>query len=203
MLFKVCEQEELRRLFDTLAADNAVVGPVQSGIDRNGNALYAFEPVTDFKTLKLGYTTTKQPPKPYFLPFRETLASFRIDGNDWHKTVDYHCDRPSVSLRPPCLRYQRPEQARQGADGQAPIPCPTMRRSGRTCSSSASTAIPSPSASAVPWAPTPCSTASTCSSPTSATGTSSRSCRPTAYEHHSTASKHAPPKRSDHLQYMS
>jgi ferredoxin len=96
MIFRVCEKEELRRLFDILAANNTVVGPVQTGIDRNGNALYAFEPVADFNTVKLGYTTTKQPAKPYFLPFRESLASFRIDGNDWHKTVDYHCDRPTV-----------------------------------------------------------------------------------------------------------
>jgi hypothetical protein len=91
MLFKSANRR-LQRLF--ISFRQTVVGLVQR--HRPERQRYLLEPVSDFKNLKLGYTTTKQPPKPYFLPFRETLASFRIDGNDWHKTVDYHCDRPTV-----------------------------------------------------------------------------------------------------------
>ncbi len=96
MIFRVFDKEELKKFFDTLAANNTVVGPVETGIDRNGRPLYAFEQVSDFQKIRLHYTTTKLPAKRYFLPFRETLASFRIDDGDWHKTVDFNIDRPYV-----------------------------------------------------------------------------------------------------------
>jgi ferredoxin len=96
MLFRVLEKQELKTLFDALAADNAVVGPVDAGTDRNGRPLYAFEQVPAFRHLRLDYTTTKLPAKRYFLPYRETMAAFRIEGNDWHKSVDYHSDKPLV-----------------------------------------------------------------------------------------------------------
>ncbi len=96
MIFRVIDKEELKIFFDVLAARNAIVGPVRTGTDRHGKPLYAFEQVSDFHKLQLDYTTTKLPAKRYFLPFREELASFRIDGNDWHKVVDYNCDRPYI-----------------------------------------------------------------------------------------------------------
>ena len=96
MIFRVIDKEELKKFFDVLAARNAIVGPVKTGTDRSGKPLYVFEQVSDFHTLQLDYTSTKLPAKRYFLPFREELASFRIDGNDWHKVVDYNCDRPYV-----------------------------------------------------------------------------------------------------------
>ena len=96
MIFRVFDKEELKKFFDTLAANNTVVGPVETGIDRNGRPLYAFEQVSDFQKIRLHYTTTKLSAKRYFLPFKETLASFRIDDGDWHKTVDFNIDRPYV-----------------------------------------------------------------------------------------------------------
>ncbi len=96
MLFRVFDKAELRVFFDRLAADNTIIGPVETGVDRNGKPLYAFEPVSDFDKVRLGYTTTKLPAKRYFLPFREDLASFRIEDGDWRKTMDYNCDRPRV-----------------------------------------------------------------------------------------------------------
>jgi sulfhydrogenase subunit beta (sulfur reductase) len=96
MLFRVLAHDELRRLFDRLAADNAVIGPAETGSDRNGKPLYAFQQVTDFDTLRLDHTTTKHSAKRYFLPYREDLATFEIEGVDWRKTIDYHCDRPTV-----------------------------------------------------------------------------------------------------------
>lgn len=96
MIFRVFDKDELKKLFDGLSVDNTIVGPVQSGTDRNARPLYAFEQVSDFTRIQLGYTTTKLPAKRYFLPFREDLASFRIEGKDWYKEVDYHSDRPTV-----------------------------------------------------------------------------------------------------------
>ena len=96
MIFRVFGKDELKKLFDRLAADNTIVGPVQSGTDRNERPLFAFEQISDFSRLQLGYTTTKLSAKRYFLPFREDLASFRIEGKDWQKDIDYHSDRPTV-----------------------------------------------------------------------------------------------------------
>lgn len=96
MLFRVLEHDELRRLFGRIASDNAVIGPVEAGSDRNGKPLYAFQQVADFDALRFDYTTTKHSAKKYFLPYREDLATFEIEGADWKKTVDYHCSAPTV-----------------------------------------------------------------------------------------------------------
>ncbi len=96
MIFRVLHKKELKNFFDGLAARNNIVGPARTGSDRNGKALYAFEPVADFTALRLDYTTTKLPAKRYFLPYREDLATFRIQGRDWRKNIDYHVERPTV-----------------------------------------------------------------------------------------------------------
>lgn len=96
MLFRIAEKTEMKALFDLLAEKNPVVGPVRTGVDRNGAPLYAFEQVADYRKLDLGYTATRLPAKRYFLPFREDLATFKISGRDWTKDRDYHVDRPYV-----------------------------------------------------------------------------------------------------------
>jgi ferredoxin len=96
MLFRVLHKDELSTLFYQLARANTTVGPVESGTDRKGNPMYAFEPVSNFADLRLNYTTTKLPAKRYFLPYREDLAFFRMEGEDWHKNVDYNIDKPYV-----------------------------------------------------------------------------------------------------------
>lgn len=96
MLFRVIDKNELRTFFDRLSAENLVVGPVNTGMDREGRELFAFERTSDFSKLRLDYTTTKLPAKRYFLPYREDLASFRIAGADWEKTVDYHVEQPTI-----------------------------------------------------------------------------------------------------------
>ena len=96
MIFRVFDKKELRILFTLLAEGNSIVGPVKTGNDRNNDPLYAFEQVSDFDKVDLGYATTKLPAKRYFLPYREDMASFKMDGNDWQKNVDYNIDHPTV-----------------------------------------------------------------------------------------------------------
>jgi len=96
MLFKVFDKAELETLFAVLAAENPIVAPVQTGVDGEHKPIYAFEQVSDFSRIALGYSTTKLPAKRYFLPFREDLASFQFEGNDWQKNVDYNIDHPFV-----------------------------------------------------------------------------------------------------------
>ena len=96
MIFKVIDHDELKNFFTLIAADTPVIGPVQSGTDRNGKPLYSYEPVSDFNALRLSYTTTKLPAKRYFLPYREELAAYHIKDDDWEKQVSYHIDRPLI-----------------------------------------------------------------------------------------------------------
>ena len=96
MIFKTFEKEELRSLFDILAAENKVVAPVEAGRTKDGVPVYSFKEAEHFGEVALSYTTTKLPAKRYFLPYREYLATFRIEGDDWQKKVDYNIDRPYV-----------------------------------------------------------------------------------------------------------
>ncbi len=96
MIFRVLDKHSLKQFFDLLAAENTIVGPVKTGIDRKGKPLYQFEQVSDFADMRLDYTTTKLPAKRYFLPYREELATFTFEDHDWHKTVDFNIDRPYV-----------------------------------------------------------------------------------------------------------
>ena len=96
MIFRVLHKDDIRVLFDQLVLDNTAVGPIATGIDHQGKPIFAFEAVSDFDKLRLDYPTTKLPAKRYFLPYREDLASFQFDGDDWQKDVDFNIDRPYV-----------------------------------------------------------------------------------------------------------
>jgi len=96
MIFRILDKKDLKKFYDELASKNKIVGPVRIGTDRNAKPLYAFEPIVDFASMRLDYTTTKLPAKRYFLPYREDLASFRIHGRDWQKDIDYHVESPTV-----------------------------------------------------------------------------------------------------------
>lgn len=96
MLFRVFKKGELEKLFGVLSSCNGVVGPVEIGRDSKGMPLYGFGEVDSFDKLRLGYTTTKLSPKKYFLPHREDLATFSIEGGDWKKKTDYTISRPRI-----------------------------------------------------------------------------------------------------------
>jgi sulfhydrogenase subunit beta (sulfur reductase) len=96
MIFRVFDKTELKKLFNLISAKNRVVGPVEAGRDRNGKPLFLFSDVQKFRELKLDYTSTRLPAKRYFLPYKEDLAAFRIEGEGWGKSIDYNIDRPLV-----------------------------------------------------------------------------------------------------------
>ncbi len=96
MIFRIFEKKELKKLFSILSARNKTVGPVEAARNTENEPVYAFEEVSDFDRIRLDYTTTKLPAKRYFLPFREDLAAFKIDNNNWQKTIDYNISQPLV-----------------------------------------------------------------------------------------------------------
>ncbi|MEW6219031.1 MAG: 4Fe-4S dicluster domain-containing protein [Thermodesulfobacteriota bacterium] len=96
MLFRTLTREELPRLVSRLAAANRVFAPVEAGRGHGGRPLYAFREVADFAAMRLDYTSTRMSAKRFFLPHREDLASFAVDGRRWHKSVDYGLREPFV-----------------------------------------------------------------------------------------------------------
>ncbi|MBA4371941.1 MAG: hydrogenase [Thermodesulfovibrio sp.] len=96
MIFRIIKKTELEKLFNVLSDENRIIGPVEVGRDQDSQAIYGFRDVADFRQLALDYTTTSLPAKKYFLPYKEDMATFRIDGKDWQKTVDYNIDAPFV-----------------------------------------------------------------------------------------------------------
>jgi len=96
MIFKIFKKKELQSLFEILAAHNRIVGPVETGRDKDSNPIYAFAEVSDFHSVKLNYSTTKLPAKRYFLPFQEDLSTFKIEDDNWQKTIDYNAKEPLI-----------------------------------------------------------------------------------------------------------
>ncbi len=96
MIFKIIKKKELQNLFELLASYNRVVGPVETGKDKEGKPVYAFNDVTNFSEIRLDYSTTKLPAKRFFLPFEEDLATFSIENDSWEKKVDYNVKHPVV-----------------------------------------------------------------------------------------------------------
>lgn len=96
MLFRILNKDGLQRLYNLLAENNRIIGPISKGYDSSGRPIYAFDQISGYGDMHLDYTSTKIPAKRFFMPFRETLASFRMNGKDWNKTIDYNIDRPFV-----------------------------------------------------------------------------------------------------------
>jgi len=94
MLFRILNKNDLPALFTLVAEKHTVVGPIETGKDLQGKPIYAFEPVPDFSALRLEYDTTKLPAKRFFLPFKETMATFRMENGDWQKNVTYNGEGP-------------------------------------------------------------------------------------------------------------
>jgi ferredoxin len=95
MLFRILPKKELPSLFEVLSV-NRIIGPVRKGSSSKGEALFGFEWVFDFSELTLDYPPTVHSAKKYFLPYTETLASFTVKEQEWHKHVDYNVFSPTV-----------------------------------------------------------------------------------------------------------
>lgn len=95
MIFKVFQASEIEILFELLSV-NLIVGPIEKGRDLNGDPLYDFDVVYDFKDLKLDYGQTIHSAKNFFLPYRENLCTFTLKNDDWEKDVDFGAYRAHV-----------------------------------------------------------------------------------------------------------
>ena len=91
MLFRILGKDEFRRLVELLLAEHEVIGPKRIDTAGDGWPIHQFLPVDSFADLDLGYESTDISAKTYFLPFRETLSTWRFHSRDWTQEISYRC----------------------------------------------------------------------------------------------------------------
>ncbi len=89
MLYKTITKEKFRRMIEGLMEDNDVFGPKWRDRDKDGNKVYRFLRLNDFDELQMDYTRTHSSAKNFFLPFKETLATYDLGKDDWYQEIQY------------------------------------------------------------------------------------------------------------------
>lgn len=89
MLFKILKKEEFRRLVEIILETNEVIGPKKVANGVEGKPIHQYLPVTSYEEIDLDYETTEFPAKTYFLPYRETLSTFKFEEADWSQEIRY------------------------------------------------------------------------------------------------------------------
>jgi sulfhydrogenase subunit beta (sulfur reductase) len=97
MLFRTLPKDEFRSLVDTLLRTYEVIAPKRVRMSAEGKPIHQYLPVDSFDEIDLGYETTGYSAKTYFLPFRETLSTFRFEDGDWSQEIGYRSE-PRVLL---------------------------------------------------------------------------------------------------------
>jgi len=89
MLYKTISKHNFRLMIEGLMEDNEVFGPKWRDLDMEGKKVYRFLKLNEFDELQMDYTRTYSSPKNFFLPFKETLATYNLVDTDWDQDIRY------------------------------------------------------------------------------------------------------------------
>jgi len=89
MLYMTLTKENFKLMVEGLMEDNEVFGPRWRDLDAQGNKIYRFLKLNNFEQLQMDYTRTYSSPKNFFLPFKEDLATYKLDDEDWEQNIKY------------------------------------------------------------------------------------------------------------------
>ena len=89
MLFKILGKEKFRSLVEIILESNEIIAPKKIGVKTDGEPIHQFLPISSFEEMDLDYRTTEYSAKTYFLPYRENLCTFDLDGGDWEQQIAY------------------------------------------------------------------------------------------------------------------
>jgi len=89
MLYKTLTKANFKEIVESLMENNEVIGPKWRDRDQEGNKIYRFLKLNDFDELQMDYTRSYSSPKNFFLPFKENLATFKLDDTDWEQEIHY------------------------------------------------------------------------------------------------------------------
>lgn len=166
MFFRVMDRARLPELVRGLATEFEVIGPVAKGDS------FSFEPITSPEQLRLDYDTTLLPPKKLFFPPEQVMMRFDAAAEEVESVPVDRRPRVLFGLHPCDINgLLLMDNVFLGGGTVDPFYKETRDNTlimGVSCT-------PSESCFCHAWGPTRPTGASTCSSPTSATGTSSRS----------------------------
>ncbi len=89
MIFKTISKSNFEDLIRGIIADNVTIGPVVKAHDNKGNPVYQFDEITSYEMLKLDYTKSYSSLKNFFLPYKETMSTYRFDQESWQQEIGY------------------------------------------------------------------------------------------------------------------
>lgn len=97
MLFKTLPKGEFRSLLEILLNTYEVIAPRRIAETVHGKPIHQYLPVEDPLQIDLAYEITEYSAKTYFLPYGETLSTYRFQDGDWTQDIRYHSE-PRVLL---------------------------------------------------------------------------------------------------------
>jgi sulfhydrogenase subunit beta (sulfur reductase) len=89
MLFRILPKDEFTKLLEIMLASNEIIGPKKIGADKDGAPIHQYLPIGKVYEIDLDYETTEFSAKTYFLPYRETLSSYKFEQDDWKQEISY------------------------------------------------------------------------------------------------------------------
>ena len=89
MLFKILGKKEFRSFVEIVLESNEIIAPKKIGTKADGEPIHQFLPISSFGEMDLDYRTTEYSAKTYFLPYRENLCAFNMEGDDWQQEIAY------------------------------------------------------------------------------------------------------------------
>jgi sulfhydrogenase subunit beta (sulfur reductase) len=89
MLFKILSKDAFRRMVEITIGSVETIAPRRVGTNAKGEAIHQFLPISSFDEMELDYGCTEYSIKTYFLPYRETLCTFRLQEADWQQDIVY------------------------------------------------------------------------------------------------------------------
>ncbi len=97
MLFQSLTKDAFRDLVERIMESNEVIAPRRVATNKDGVPIHQYLPAEDFDEIELGYEKTEYSAKTYFLPYKESLSTFRYEDDDWSQEVKYRL-QPRVLL---------------------------------------------------------------------------------------------------------
>jgi len=89
MLFKILGKKEFRSFVEIVLESNEIIAPKKIGTKVDGEPIHQFLPISSFGEMDLDYRATEYSAKTYFLPYRENLCVFNMEGDDWQQEIAY------------------------------------------------------------------------------------------------------------------
>jgi len=89
MLFRTITKQNFKKMIESLMEENEVIGPKSRDRDIEGNKIYRFLKLNSFDELEMDYTRSYLSPKNYFLPFKEDLVTYSLQGKGWEQEIHY------------------------------------------------------------------------------------------------------------------